>query len=56
MPRLCLMARLPIRLMLRAKPVRLAAAGCEAKTAPFRAARVLAVVDIWTGLDVGLCP
>lgn len=44
----------PLGLMLRAEPVRIAAADCEAKAAPFLAARVLAVVDKGAGLDVGL--
>lgn len=45
-PGLCLMARLPLRLMLRAEPVRLRPIDGEAKAAPPGAARMLAVVDV----------
>src|SRR5688572_26755292 len=55
MPRLCLMALGPLGPLLEAKPVRLAAANCEAEASPFLAARVLAIVDIRPRLDLRLC-
>lgn len=55
MPRLCLVARLPLRLMLRAEPVRFRSTDGDAEAAPSGAARMLAVVDIRPGFVVGLC-